>query len=249
MLKEERQNYILDKVRELNKVKSNELALELNVSEDTIRRDLNQLSHNGLILKVHGGALSTHQKLYHYNESSVFNRENKIKLAKKVIPLLRDGQVIIMSGGTTNLELSRILPDNLKLTIYTYSLTIAMQLAEHPNIEVILIGGKMQKTALVTVGVNVVKVLSKIKADLCFLGTSGIDVEEGITEVGYEVSFVKRVMIASSDNVVALVTSDKLNTTQRYPVCDINEIHKMVTDLDKDDEKLHPYIKKGVEVL
>ncbi len=249
MLKEERQNYILDKVRELNKVKSNELALELKVSEDTIRRDLNQLSHNGLILKVHGGALSTHQKLYHYNESSVFNRENKIKLAKKAIPMFSDGQVIIMSGGTTNLELSRIIPKDLKLTIYTYSLTIAMQLSEHPNVEVILIGGKMHKKALVTVGVNVVKVLSKIKADLCFLGTSGINIEEGITEVGYEVSFIKRVMIASSDNVVALVTSDKLNTTQRYPVCDIVEIHKMITDLDKGDDLLSPYIKKGVEVL
>ena len=249
MLKEERQNYIIDKVRDLNKVKSNELAIELNVSEDTIRRDLNQLSHKGLILKVHGGALSTHQKLYHYNESSVFNRDNKIKVAKKAISLLKDGQTIIMSGGTTNLEFSRLIPKNLKLIIYTYSLTIAMQLTEHPNVEVILIGGKLHKKALVTVGVNVVKVLSKIKADMCFLGTSGIDVEEGITEVGYEVSFVKRVMIASSNTVVALATSDKLNTSQRYPVCDLNEIHKMITDLEPDDPQLYPYIRKGMEVM
>ena len=249
MLKEERQNYIIDKVRDLNKVKSNELAIELNVSEDTIRRDLNQLSHKGLILKVHGGALSTHQKLYHYNESSVFNRDNKIKVAKKAIFLLKDGQTIIMSGGTTNLEFSRLIPKNLKLIIYTYSLTIAMQLTEHPNVEVILIGGKLHKKALVTVGVNVVKVLSKIKADMCFLGTSGIDVEEGITEVGYEVSFVKRVMIASSNTVVALATSDKLNTSQRYPVCDLNEIHKMITDLEPDDPQLYPYIRKGMEVM
>ena len=71
MLKEERQNYILDKVREKNKVKSNELSIELNVSEDTIRRDLNQLSHNGLILKVHGGALATHQNIYQFNETLI----------------------------------------------------------------------------------------------------------------------------------------------------------------------------------
>ncbi len=249
MLKEERQNYILDKIREKNKVKSNELAIELNVSEDTIRRDLNQLSHNGLILKVHGGALSTHQKLYQFNESSIFNRENKIKVAKKAISLLKDGQIIIMSGGTTNLELSRLIPNSLKLTVYTYSLPIAIQLAEHPSIEIFFIGGKIHKKALVTIGVNVIKILSKIKADMCFLGTSGIDLTEGVTEVGYEVSFVKRVMIASSDNVVSLVTSDKLNTSQRYPICDLNEIHKIITDLDSDDPKLHPYIKRGVEVL
>lgn len=249
MLKEERQNYILDKVREKNKVKSNELAIELSVSEDTIRRDLNQLSHNGLILKVHGGALATHQNIYQFNESSIFNRDNKNKLAKKAVSLFKEGQVVIMSGGTTNLELSRLIPQDLKLTIYTYSLPIAMQLVDHPNIEIFLIGGKLHKKALVTVGVNVVKILSKIKADICFLGTSGIDLVEGITEVGYEVSFVKRVMIASSDNVVSLVTSDKLNTTQRYPICDLNEIHKIVTELDSDDPLLIPFIKKGVEVL
>ena len=94
MLKEERQNYILEKIRELNTVKSNELAIELNVSEDTIRRDLNHMAHNGKILKVHGGALSTYQKLYTYNKSSVFNRENKIAIAEKAKSLLKDGQTI-----------------------------------------------------------------------------------------------------------------------------------------------------------
>lgn len=249
MLKEERQNYILDRIREHNKVKSNDLALELNVSEDTIRRDLNQLSHNGLILKVHGGALSTHQKLYQFNESSIFNRENKIIVAKKAISLLKDGQTIIISGGTTNLELARLIPKNLKLTVYTYSLPIAMQLTEHPNVEIFFIGGKLHKKALVTVGVSVVKILSKLRADICFMGTSGIDVEEGITEVDYEVSFIKRIMIASSENVVSLVTSDKLNSTQRYPVCDLSEIHKIITDLSPEDSQLHPFIRLGVEVL
>ncbi|MGB5263114.1 MAG: DeoR/GlpR transcriptional regulator, partial [Lutimonas sp.] len=165
------------------------------------------------------------------------------------ISLLKDGQTIIISGGTTNLELARLLPHELKITVYTYSLTIAMQLTEHPNAEVIIIGGKLNKDALVTVGVNVVKVLSKIKADICFLGTSGLDIEEGITEVGYEVSFIKRVMIASSEMVVTLVTSDKLNTTQRYPVCDLNEIHKIITELSPDDPLLYPFLRKGIDVI
>lgn len=249
MLKEERQNMILEKVREFNRVKSNELAVELNVSEDTIRRDLNQLAHEGRILKVHGGALSTHQKLYSYNESSVFNRDSKIIIAEKAISLIKDGQTIIISGGTTNLELARLLPKDLKVRVYTYSLTIAMQLTEHPNAEVIIIGGKLHKDALVTVGVNVIKVLSKIKADICFLGTSGLDVEEGITEVGYEVSFIKRVMIASSQMAVALVTSDKLNTVQRYPVCDLTEIHRIISELPADDPVMYPFMRKGVEVI
>ena len=249
MLKAERQNFILEKIRELNTVKSNELAIELNVSEDTVRRDLNHMAHKGMILKVHGGALSTFQKLYTYNESSVFNRESKIAIAEKAIAMLKDGQTILMSGGTTNLELARLLPAGLNVVIYTYSLTIAMQLAEHPNAEVILIGGKLNKEALVTTGVNVIKVLSNIKADICFLGTSGLDPDEGITEVGYEVSFVKRVMVASSKTVVSLVTSDKLNTAQRYPVCDLTEIQKIITELPPGDPVFYPYIKKGIEIM
>lgn len=249
MLRLERQNFILEKIRELNTVKSNELALELNVSEDTIRRDLNHMAHNGMILKVHGGALSTYQKLYTYNESTVFNRESKIAIAEKAITMVKAGQTILMSGGTTNLELARLLPVWLNATIYTYSLTIAMQLAEHPNVEVILIGGKLHKEALVTTGVNVIKVLSNIKADICFLGTSGLNPEEGITEVGYEVSFVKRVMIASSKTVVSLVTSDKLNTAQRYPVCDLSEINRIITELQPSDPVFYPFIKKGIEIM
>ncbi|MDZ7614619.1 MAG: hypothetical protein U5K51_13650 [Flavobacteriaceae bacterium] len=102
---------------------------------------------------------------------------------------------------------------------------------------------------MVTTGVNVIKILSNIKADICFLGTSGLDPEEGITEVGYEVSFVKRVMVASSKTVVSMVTSDKLNTAQRYPVCDLTEIQKIITELPPNDPVFYPYIKKGIEIM
>ena len=122
-------------------------------------------------------------------------QDKKDIIGKKALSLISDGQVIIMSGGTTNLAFAKLIPSDLKATIYTYSLPIAMQLSQHPNVELIFIGGKMQKNAMVTIGMDVVQVLSKIKADICFMGVSSINVRLGLTEMGYEVSLVKKAMM------------------------------------------------------
>lgn len=137
-----------------------------------------------------------------------------------------------MSRGSTNLAFAKLIPSNLKATIYTYSLAIAMQLSQHPNIDLIFIGGKMQKNAMVTIGMDVIQVLSKIKVDICFIGASSINVKQGLTEVGYEVSIVKKAMIDSSDKVVSMFASNKLNTKMPHIVCDINQLDTIVTDLD-----------------
>jgi DeoR/GlpR family transcriptional regulator of sugar metabolism len=128
MVKRERQLKILDKVRDSQKVLSVFLAEELNVSEDTIRRDLNELSGKGLVTKIHGGAVMRIQKLYQYNEDIIFNKKKKTEVALKAVPLIQDGMVIIISGGTTNLVLAKLFPKDIKAIIYTYSLPIAMQL-------------------------------------------------------------------------------------------------------------------------
>ena len=154
-----------------------------------------------------------------------------------------------MSGGTTNLIFSKLIPPLLKATIYTYSLPIAMQLSQYPNIDLIFIGGKMQKNAMVTIGIDVLQVLSKIKADICFMGVSSINIKQGLTEMGYEVSIVKKAMIESSDRVVAMFTTDKLNTKRPHVVCDISKLDTIVTELDPSDALLEEYVKSGASVL
>ena len=249
MVKDKRQNYILNEIQQHKKVNSKRLAEELNVSEDTVRRDLNELDRKGLLLKIHGGAISTVQRLYHYNENVIFNLDKKVIIANKAVSLITDGMVIIISGGTTNLVLSRMIPKNIRVTIYTYSLPIAMQLVEHPEVETIFIGGKIEKKSMVTVGIDVIQDLSKIRADICFLGASSVNIDHGITEVGYEVSLVKKAMIASSDKVVSLVTSSKLNDRQNYPVCTLDEISALVTDLEPSNALLKEYLKADVKLL
>lgn len=249
MLKAERHKYIMTKLIEEQKVVTTDLALALDLSEDTIRRDLNELDSKKLLEKVYGGAVQVKEKAVDVFNIDINAEEEKKRIVAKALSLLRDGQVIIMSGGSTNLVFAKLIPAELKATIYTYSLPIAMQLSQHPNIDLIFIGGKMQKNAMVTIGMDVIQVVSKIKADICFIGASSINVKQGLTEVGYEVSIVKKAMIEASDRVVSMFTSNKLDTKMPHSVCEISQLDTIVTELDPNDSRFDEYKKSGVFVL
>lgn len=249
MLKAERHKFIMTRLLEEQKVVTTDLALALDLSEDTIRRDLNELDSKKLLEKVYGGAVQFVEKSDDVFNINISAEEEKKKIVTKALSLLHDGQVIIMSGGSTNLVFAKLIPSDLKATIYTYSLPIAMQLSQHPNIDLIFIGGKMQKKAMVTIGIDVMQVLSKIKADICFLGASSISIKQGLTEIGYEVSIVKKAMIESSERVVSMFSSNKLNTKMPHSVCDLSQLDTIVTELDPEDIRLEEYRKAGVFVL
>ncbi|MRX68376.1 transcriptional regulator, DeoR family [Flavobacterium resistens] len=249
MLKAERHKYIMTKLIEDQKVVTTDLALALDLSEDTIRRDLNELDSKKLLVKVYGGAVQVSEKSANVFDIYIGAEEEKTKIVSKALSLLRDDQVIIMSGGSTNLVFAKLIPADLKATIYTYSLPIAMQLSQHPNIDLIFIGGKMQKNAMVTIGMDVIQVVSKIKADICFIGASSINIKQGLTEIGYEISIVKKAMIEASDKVVSMFSSDKLNTKMAHGVCDLTQLDTIVTDLDPNDSRLEEYRKSGVLIL
>lgn len=249
MLKAERHKYIMTKLIEDEKVVTADLALALHLSEDTIRRDLNELDRKKLLEKVYGGAIQITEKAVDVFDIVISAEEEKKRIVTKALSLLSDGQVIIMSGGSTNLVFAKLIPSDLKATIYTYSLRIAMQLSQHPNIDLIFIGGKMQKNAMVTIGMDVIQVLSKIKADICFIGASSINIKQGLTEIGYEVSIVKKAMIESSDKVVSMFASNKLNTKMPHVVCELNQLDTIVTELEPEDVRLEEYRKAGVFIL
>ena len=249
MQKDKRQNAILEKLKHHRKVSTNILAKELLVSKDTIRRDLNELAQKGLLTKVHGGAVFSIQKLYYYNDNVVKNQEEKEIIAKKAIGLLEDGMSIIISDGTTNLAFARHIPKDLKATIFTYCLPIAMELTEHPEIEIIFLGGKIEKKAMVAIGLDVQDKFSNIHADLCFLGTGSIGHLEVITEGSYDVSLIKRAMVASSDRVISLATSNKLGLRQSHNVCPISKINTLITELNPQNSKLLPFAQCNIPLL
>ena len=247
MLKNERHAYILKQVNLHNKVFSTDLSIELQVSDDTIRRDLAEMAENGEIIKVHGGALS---KSYHYSnhQSNVYAVAQKREIAKKAIALLKNGMTILTEAGTTMLEMVRAIPNDLEATFFTVSPLMALELAEHSKLTVILLGGQLDNSAQICMGEKLVNDLSDIQVDLCFLGANAIDSKDGITEQDWHVVHVKKAMLHSSSKVAILTISEKLNSTHKMKLCAPQDIDYLITELKPTDKKLAQY-KKSMEVL
>ena len=249
MLKEERHQIILNEVRVHNRVLLPDIAEILNVSVDTVRRDVKELHSENKLKKVHGGAVSLGFNIYNYKEQDIYLHQKKSIIAQKAVNLLKDGNVVLIDGGTTNLEIARMLPSRLRLTFFTPSLPVAMQLLSHPNSEVIFIGGKLSKDAQVAVGATAITMLSDITADMCFLGTGYLDPVKGLTEFDWEIIQLKKAMIKAAKKTVLLTISDKLNSHQRYKTCDLNVIDTLITELEPDSDKLKPFKNDIIHLL
>lgn len=247
MLKWERQAFILHQINLHNRVLSTDLSVLINVSEDTIRRDLQELDEAEKLIKVHGGALS---KSFHNSSlgADVYQHDSKKIIAQKAISLIEDGMSLLTTGGTSIVEMARLLPEDLHVTFFTVSIAAAYECAQHPNIEVIFIGNKISKTSQITVGAETINKISEINSDLCFLGVNAIN-EEGISDNDWDVVQVKKAMIQSSNKTAFLTISEKLNTQQRIKVCDLNKVGILITELNENEEVLNPYRRKDILVL
>ena len=249
MLKKERQAYILHELNLHNKVLSVDLCNEIAVSEDTIRRDLHELSEAGQLIKVHGGALSMAFNGIQFKPVNVYSQSQKKTIVNKALQLIKDGMFVLTSGGTTILELIRALPPYLKLTIMTGSVPVINACLAHPKLEVVVIGDKLSKDSRLTVGAEAIEKISNVNADLCFLGTNAIDVERGVTDNDWEVVQVKKAMISSAARVISMIISEKLGTWQPISVCGLDKIDYLVTELEPLNPALATFREAGVTVL
>ena len=247
MLKKERHAFIIRQINLHNKVLSSDLSAQLQVSEDTIRRDLNNLAETGKIEKVHGGALS---RSFHfpYQLNEVYAQEKKKEIARKAVTLLGEGMVILTGGGTTMIEIARMIPDSLEATFFTISPLVALELSERRMLTVILIGGELSKNAHINMGAKTVSDLAEIKVDLCFLGANGIDLNEGITDSDWEVVQIKKAMIRSARRLAIMSLGEKLGSVQKMKVCDLNALDYLITDLEESDPAIAAY-KDSVKVI
>jgi len=248
MLKKERHDVIMRQINLHNRVLTSDLVDLLNVSEDTIRRDLQELSDLNQLSKVHGGALS---KSYQstFDDSDIYAREAKIIIAKKAISLIKDGMVIVTGGGTSIIELVKQLPETLQATFFTISPFVAIELAKYSKIEVILIGGKFSKSSQVTYGGHVTNQLSDINADLCLLGTSAIHPKDGLTDTDWEINQIKKTMLSASRHTAILCIAEKLNISLRLKVTPLTNISYLITELDPKCEDLDPYRVKDLKIM
>jgi DeoR/GlpR family transcriptional regulator of sugar metabolism len=249
MLKKERQAYILHKVNLHNKVVSSSLSSEIKVSEDTIRRDLQELAVEGKVIKVHGGALSYSFNKVYYPSTDVYSQQQKQIIAQKAVALISNGMTVLTSGGTTIIEMARIIPSHLKATFATGSIPAILEYMRHPNIDVLLIGDKISKNSKITIGNEAIAKIKKMKASICFLGITAIDPDRGITENDPDLVKLKKAMIESSGKVVCLSISEKLGTVANSDICSLNEIDILITELPPNDPQLALYRLAGIEVI
>ena len=249
MLKKERQAYILHQLNLHNKVLSVDLCSEIAVSEDTIRRDLQELSEAGQLIKVHGGALSMAFNEVRFTPISVYSQAHKKLIVTKALQLIHNGMFILTSGGTTILELIRALPPQLKVTIMTGSIPVINACMAHPKLEVVVIGDKLSRDSKLTVGAEAIQKISHVNADLCFLGTNAIDIQHGLTDNDWEVVQIKKAMVSSASKVICMTISEKLQTYQPISVCKIEKIDYLITELDPLNETLTPFKQAGVTVM
>ena len=251
MEKKNRHQIILNEVHIHNRVLFTDLAGILNVSMDTVRRDVKELDVQRKLRKVHGGAISNGFNIYTDRTREVYEQGNKSIIAQKGISLLKKGDVVLISGGSTNLELAKLLPKKMELTFFTPSLPMAIELlnSSSSKYDVYLIGGKLSRGSQLTTGGSAITVLSEIKADICFLGTGYLDSEKGITAVDWEIAQMKKAMIRASKQIVSLTISEKLNTSNRYKITDIGVIDTLVTELDPDSSVLDKYRKQNIQIL
>jgi DeoR/GlpR family transcriptional regulator of sugar metabolism len=227
---EERHKFIIETLEAKGRLGTAELSERFRISDDTARRDLREMAAAGLIQRVHGGALPASPAGQPFVKRYRIANEEKVRLARGAIPLIAPGQIIIMDGGTTNLELARQLPRDLSATIVTNSPRIATETSEHPLLQVILIGGVFDKRSQMTLGAHVLGELERIKADLCFLGVHGIHAELGLTTTGFDEATIKKAMMAASAEVVALVTQSKFGTAAAHKFADVSELDVVVAE-------------------
>ncbi|WP_298480501.1 DeoR/GlpR family DNA-binding transcription regulator [uncultured Maribacter sp.] len=249
MLKEERHIAILNEVALHNRVLLMDLAEILDVSIDTVRRDVKELDAENKLKKVHGGAISLGFTNKSFPNENVYALPEKIIIAQKAISLLKDGAVIFVDGGTTCMELARLIPDHLKLTCFTLSLTVAMELLEKENITVIFVGGQISKDAQLALGANAIHNLSEIKVDYGFIGTGYVDALHGLTEFDWDIVQMKKAVIKASKKTVLLSISEKLNSQHRYKSCDVNAINTMITELHPENDLLNLFRNNDIRLL
>jgi DeoR/GlpR family transcriptional regulator of sugar metabolism len=249
MLKKERQAYILHQVNLHNKVLCTDLSNHINVSDDTIRRDLQELAEAGKIIKVHGGALSPSFHSGNHAAKEVYSYTQKRIIAQKAVSLIKDGMFVLTGGGTTIIEMAKALPAHLKATFISGSIPALYEYLNHPNIDVISIGDKISKNSKISVGMEAISRIRQLRVDLCFLGINAINLHNGVSDNDWEVVQIKKAMIEASQKLVCLTIAEKINSQQPLQVCDIQQIGTLITELTPDDPLLQPYKEAGIKVL
>jgi DeoR family fructose operon transcriptional repressor len=234
----ERQRLIAERARSAGRVEVATLAEELGVTTETVRRDLSVLERQGVLRRVHGGAIPIERLRF---EPELATRDaqatgEKERIAKAALAELPETGTVLLDAGSTTARLADLLPVDRELTVVTNALPIALRLAVHPRLTVLSIGGRVRGRTLANVDAWALQALAEIYVDVAFIGTNGISVHHGLSTPDTSEAAVKAAMVASARRVVALADSSKIGCDHFARFARLDQIDVIVTDDGVDDD-------------
>jgi len=251
MLAIERRNAILAKLSAEGKVIVSELSLEFDVTEETIRRDLEKLDKEGLAKKTYGGAV-VNQSLntdlpYHVRKRS--NVEQKEYIAEKIAGMIHDGDYIMLDSSSTAIYVTKYIKNLKNITLITNSVETLIELADKTDWKVLSTGGALKKGSLSLVGVSAERMIRSFHVDLAVCSSKGIDMGMGITDSNEKDSEIKRAIFDSATRKVLAIDSSKFDKISFVRVGDIADVDVIVTDKEPAARWKEHFSEKNVELL
>ncbi|MFE5028633.1 DeoR/GlpR family DNA-binding transcription regulator [Streptomyces sp. NPDC056656] len=247
----ERQQEILRLARDGGRVDVLSLAEEFQVTAETIRRDLKTLDRAGLVRRVHGGAIPAGRLDF---EPDVAEREGtaadeKDRIARLALAELPEDGTVILDAGTTVARLAAALPLESTLTVVTHGLPVAARLADHPGIQLHLVGGRVRHRTRAAVDAWALRAYGEIRADVLFLAANGFSAEHGLTTPDLAEAAVKRAAVSAARRVVLLADSAKYGQEHFARFGDLGDVDVLITDSGLSDADAAAIEKVGTEVV
>jgi len=250
LLLHERQSIIRKRLADEGRVIAVDLAQEFQISEDTIRRDLREMAAAGLCKRVYGGALPATLA----DDNTLLSRlsikpERKDALAKAAVAQFRPDMTLFIDAGTTNLAIAQAIPTSLPLTVITNAPMIAAALLDHREIDVVMIGGRLERKSGAVLGAKAMQDAANFRPDLCVLGSCGLDIENGVTASFYEEAEFKRFIALQSRGVMAAVTNEKLGVPTPFAVIPLAKCGPVIVEHDADAALVDMIGRAGIEMI
>jgi DeoR family fructose operon transcriptional repressor len=248
---EERQQAILEQLRQQGKVTVEELTVALRVSSPTIRTDLTRLEEQGLLRRTHGGAIAIGNTLYEpsYAERAVLHQGDKRAIARAAVALVHEGETLLLDAGTTCQEIAQCLKEFRRLTVVTNSLMSAQTLMENDQIETILIGGVIQARRRAALGPLAVRFLEPIQCDRAFVGMNGVHPTAGFTVTDFDVALVKRKILEKAKQPVVVADCSKIGQACFACVGALSLAELLITDAGIANEDRLALEETGLRII
>ena len=248
---EEKQNEIIKYIDKVEKVTTQNIMNLLKVSRSTVRRYLIDLERKNLIIRTRGGALKKKYFKYEFslNEKKDLNLDKKKKIVQIVKRFINEGDVVYLSGGTTTLELAKILFDVRDLLVFTNAINIILELVNSSDINVKLIGGDFRKKTFSMVGQEAIDYLDRYNFDKAFVGVNGVSAGEGFTTPNELEAIVDGKVIRKSKEIFILADESKFGAVAFSTICKVEDVNYIVTNKQLDPSLARDIQKNGVTVV